>query len=448
MPLITHTVTCRTEYPGGEPLEGTWSVSVYATPPLIRDLEDHEIITGKRPQITSEGLAVLVLEETGQPNLEPDDFRWQISFVSQDKQVRLGPYVFELTADRTLDEIAESSGVPITSSILAQAQASAASAVAAAAAAAASATAAEGSAAPAWTRDAGDTYRDATRRLRFTDLTSSLESVINIQHNANGALDGTKYPYGLEIHNNDGAKPAIVIHQYSNNGPAFQIDNTDNQVGIVVNNTQNLVRNPDGDGTGDFVKFQDHGVEVIKWATTNVITSNRSLVLLNNTAGPILYPQTVTAGIDVLKLRTGGGNYITLTDGTLTHTLSKDMVWNLGAKTFTLLNNNTGQKILDLQTASDLVGMRILSSAATATQPALDIDRRGSASRALLVRNNTANQFGVDVNGIPEWLAASNAQTTVGAAGGASAPPATPTKWLKVKDPSGTVGVIPWYAAA
>lgn len=39
-----------------------------------------------------------------------------------------------------------------------------------------------------------------------------------------------------------------------------------------------------------------------------------------------------------------------------------------------------------------------------------------------------------------------SSQTTVGAAGGASAPPATPTKYLKVKDETGTTYVIPAYA--
>lgn len=43
---------------------------------------------------------------------------------------------------------------------------------------------------------------------------------------------------------------------------------------------------------------------------------------------------------------------------------------------------------------------------------------------------------------------ASLAQTTVGAAGGASALPITPTKFFKVKDSAGTTLVIPAYAAS
>ncbi len=50
--------------------------------------------------------------------------------------------------------------------------------------------------------------------------------------------------------------------------------------------------------------------------------------------------------------------------------------------------------------------------------------------------------------GFLKWGAAGNEQTTVGAAGGASALPATPTKYLKVKDSAGTTLIIPAYAAA
>lgn len=46
-----------------------------------------------------------------------------------------------------------------------------------------------------------------------------------------------------------------------------------------------------------------------------------------------------------------------------------------------------------------------------------------------------------------KWNSASNVQTTVGSAGGASALPATPTKYLKVVDNAGTTLVVPAYAA-
>ena len=50
--------------------------------------------------------------------------------------------------------------------------------------------------------------------------------------------------------------------------------------------------------------------------------------------------------------------------------------------------------------------------------------------------------------GLLRWSTAGNEQTTVGSAGGASALPATPTKYLKVVDSTGATLVIPAYAAA
>jgi hypothetical protein len=55
--------------------------------------------------------------------------------------------------------------------------------------------------------------------------------------------------------------------------------------------------------------------------------------------------------------------------------------------------------------------------------------------------------FGDDVEwvGIPKWDNASNIQSTVGAAGGASALPALPAKYLKVRDSAGGTFVVPAY---
>ena len=54
----------------------------------------------------------------------------------------------------------------------------------------------------------------------------------------------------------------------------------------------------------------------------------------------------------------------------------------------------------------------------------------------------------ISAAGLLRWSTAGNEQTTVGAAGGASALPATPTKYLKVVDSTGATLVIPAYAAA
>lgn len=57
-------------------------------------------------------------------------------------------------------------------------------------------------------------------------------------------------------------------------------------------------------------------------------------------------------------------------------------------------------------------------------------------------------QWAITAAGLPRWALAASAQTTVGAAGGASALPLSPTKYLKVVDSAGTTLVIPAYAAS
>jgi hypothetical protein len=59
---------------------------------------------------------------------------------------------------------------------------------------------------------------------------------------------------------------------------------------------------------------------------------------------------------------------------------------------------------------------------------------------------SAANELATD--DIVRFNAAGTFQTTVGAAGGGSALPATPTKYLKIKDDSGTLFVVPCYAAS
>lgn len=59
-----------------------------------------------------------------------------------------------------------------------------------------------------------------------------------------------------------------------------------------------------------------------------------------------------------------------------------------------------------------------------------------------------AVSFAITSACLPKWTKAGNTQTTVGAAGAASAVPATPTRYLKVVDSDGTVLVIPAFLAS
>ena len=122
MALTEHTVSLSTRLPGSDlPLEGTWTLRVSADPAIFKDTADHIVFAGRRDVYAVDGEAEFTLPETGQDDLLPGDGRWRLSFVSKDGSVRLGPFVFELTGDMTLDDLAEATGVPVTSSILTQA---------------------------------------------------------------------------------------------------------------------------------------------------------------------------------------------------------------------------------------------------------------------------------------------------------------------------------------
>ena len=108
--------------------------------------------------------------------------------------------------------------------------------------------------------DAADTESAATRRLKFTDVAGSLGSMINLWHWANGTGEAQQATYGLDIHNGIGAKQALVTHQYSNAAPAWQLDQTDSNDSILIRNTENVVKNPSGIGSGKPFVFNDHGV--------------------------------------------------------------------------------------------------------------------------------------------------------------------------------------------
>lgn len=62
--------------------------------------------------------------------------------------------------------------------------------------------------------------------------------------------------------------------------------------------------------------------------------------------------------------------------------------------------------------------------------------------------SNAAALWQLAADGIPQWVGSSSTQNGVGAAGGASAIPGAPAKWLKAYNASGVLGVIPWWPAS
>lgn len=129
----------------------------------------------------------------------------------------------------------------------------------------------------------------------------------------------------------------------------------------------------------------------------------------------------------------------------------------------TITSTPAGTVIPDLSTLR-VIGSVTSGANATATRSSAILVITGSNNNVgLAVRANSPSQsanlqdwqdstaaslFSVTAAGLPKWSAAANVQTTVGAAGGASALPATPSKYLKVVGDDGVTYVVPAYAAA
>lgn len=114
-------------------------------------------------------------------------------------------------------------------------------------------------------------------------------------------------------------------------------------------------------------------------------------------------------------------------------------------------NNNSSSDTSLYRLAAGVVGTRCLYATATSvgdiplTAKAMS-GQTGDLFQAL--SSASAPLFSVTAAGLPRWVDASTVQTTVGAAGAASALPSAPTKYLKVVDNAGTTLVIPAYLAA
>lgn len=125
------------------------------------------------------------------------------------------------------------------------------------------------------------------------------------------------------------------------------------------------------------------------------------------------------------------------------------MVDNLGAVWSSVsFNLGAGSTTSYAMHATSNPGTRLIATAAGVT-PLLLKGFAAQTAAALEVQDSAAAAlFAITAAGRPKWSAAALAQTTVGAAGGAAALPATPTKYLQVVDSAGTTLVVPAYAAA
>lgn len=106
---------------------------------------------------------------------------------------------------------------------------------------------------------------------------------------------------------------------------------------------------------------------------------------------------------------------------------------------------NNGSKVTGY--ASDGVSERVVLDSGDAPAERIKSSTLGSGKH-LSFTNFGADVFSINATGRLRFANASNSQTTIGAAGGAAALPATPVRYLLVEDATGTTVAIPAYTSA
>lgn len=211
------------------------------------------------------------------------------------------------------------------------------------------------------------------------------------------------------------------------------------------------------------IRAADGGPVIFK---ANGASTGALLAVQNSTAGTLF----VVADNDHVYIAgsapDAGGNNGVVLDTTIALTSGRAYldIRNSGTTQWAFSNDGGGIRTLEVKdgTAAQILSAVGDLSVVSSSHVILDSTAADGAT-ALAVRvtapagwvNAGARLFSMDVggpelfafmaSGIPRWSAAANVQTTVGAAGGASAPPATPTKYLKVQDNTGATLVVPAY---
>jgi hypothetical protein len=134
--LVTHTITGQVLRPDGvTPLVGTWYVELVSDTGSVLDHDEDGFRAGIASHTTDETGAVnWTLPATHQPGSEPMDYFYRIWFSSEHGDVKVEKQYITLDEDSTIDELLEApTVVPVTPSMVSQAEAAADRAEAAAA---------------------------------------------------------------------------------------------------------------------------------------------------------------------------------------------------------------------------------------------------------------------------------------------------------------------------
>lgn len=278
-----------------------------------------------------------------------------------------------------------------------------------------------------------------TGPVGINSAAGSSGSGLSVQHFANGTGGSGGQTYGLEVHRYDGAKTALVIHDYDNgsNGPAIWVDQTNANQLLRLNNTFNNTINPGHTGTGNFIQFMTNGADL------GAIDKDMKWHVLGGT-NPVAFQSDVASvgAVSINGTQAAIALQINQTGAASAMQISCNNAGAAGQYAFKMDCRDYGPLI----TTNAANGNALTLVLQTGFSTGIQIQNKGSAP-SIDCRSASASLFTITAAGLPQWSAAANQQTTVGAAGAASALPATPTKYLKVLDSAGTTYVIPAYAA-
>ncbi len=268
------------------------------------------------------------------------------------------------------------------------------------------------------------------------DTVYALEIKDNASTNGGRLLQLTHYgnadtqSYALNISNRSGAGSAAVIHNYSDVGPSLIIDNTRSKAAIYIRNTENETLDPGGFGTGDYLDL--YGGSAGDTHRLMRLTKDLAFMAYDTTKPVTFSPQVAAVGLSVSQAYGAVALSVSASSGAAGFYVASLSGYDYGPKVSTSQNSGV-----------TLIVQKDGTGAGTVQQ----IINKGTGL-SLDVRSGSASLFALTSAGLPQWVAAGNQQATVGAAGGASALPATPTKYLKVVDSAGTTLVVPAYAAS
>ncbi|APM00254.1 tail collar fiber protein [Pseudoalteromonas phage C5a] len=270
----------------------------------------------------------------------------------------------------------------------------------------------------------------------FIDEVDSTQSMINLEHYSDGKGLNSQ-TYGLDIHNNPGAKSAVVVHQYSDDTPAVWLDNTDDQPMVRINNTHNRVRNPDGPETsrGDFLELKTEGLTKLRLRHDFVFEANK--------VTPIFYG--AFDGFAALQIQTPNGNLsdtLQIKRANTSNAGSAINVENSGG--IGLRVNQTGAGLAAFVRSDQNTDVVQIEKNSNGEGDVLQIRNKGKG-QSLRVEDSEGNTtFAVDNVGLINWKS-DNQQNSVGESGSAAILPSAPETYLKIKAANGTVLLVPAY---